>query len=116
MASYLRKTLSSTFGSSVEKGKKENKASAKEADEIPYGGDYDSEASEVESSRNCAEKEEVERSKIGIMRALVQQEDPSAKVSSFLLLITAPLIFSPFLHKSAPVFLFSIVHFSCLVQ
>nr|GLL43989.1 random slug protein 5 [Ipomoea trifida] len=80
MTSYLRKTFSSTFGSSAEKGKKENKASPPpEADEIPYN-DHDSEASDVESSRgNCAEKEEVERSKIGIMRAVVQREDPSAK-------------------------------------
>ncbi|XP_019180966.1 PREDICTED: random slug protein 5 [Ipomoea nil] len=81
MTSYLRKTFSSTFGSSAEKGKKENKASPQpeSADEIPYS-DHDSEASDVESSRgNCAEKEEVERSKIGIMRAVVQREDPSAK-------------------------------------
>ena len=49
---------------------------------------------------NGEENNEIERSKVGIMRALVEREDPSAKVVSFFLsvleLIDAYLYINPF--------------------
>lgn len=63
MSSYLRKKFQSAFGS-VESTESQN---AK--DEFPYDAETDGKS----------ETEEIEPSKVGIMRALVEKEDPSAK-------------------------------------
>lgn len=71
MASYLRKSFQSAFGSSDEK----EKTTRKEKNQEP--GDETSESGSSHDSDYCNGVEEVERSKIGIVRALLREEDSS---------------------------------------
>lgn len=67
MSSYLRKFQFSS---------KLSFSSAGESSDKEVGEDEDGEQDHIDSSNN----DEIERSKIKIMRALVEKEDPSSKV------------------------------------
>lgn len=69
MTSYLRQKLQSFQITSSSPSKEEDDVNVKE------GG------AEEEEVANTEKRDEIERSKIGIMRALIQAQDPSAKVN-----------------------------------
>ncbi|CAH9129717.1 unnamed protein product [Cuscuta epithymum] len=83
MTSYLRKKLQIAFGSVDEKGKKEVKALGPPpgtADEIPYSESVlETSQHDDDDDDDWSGMEGIERSKIGIVRALLQKEDPSPK-------------------------------------
>ncbi|VFQ64960.1 unnamed protein product [Cuscuta campestris] len=69
MTSYLRKTIQNAIGSSGEKEKTTKKENQEPAEEASDSGSS--------HGSDCNGVEEVERSKIGIIRALLRKEDPS---------------------------------------